>query len=297
MASLQHSRSPRPPKPSPPSGSIATLAGGLPSNPVAATTVGQRPASVATVTLAGVTYVYSVDSANSVVTRVNESSGLREAVAGVGSAGISGDGAPAAQSALSNPSAVAVDSAGDVFVADGGTRVRFIPASTGIFFNQGMTAGDIYTVAGNGTAGFGGDGGPATSGEIDDGPYFMFPGSQIAVDAQGDLAIADIRNQRVRFVPARTDVYFGRSMTGGDIYTIAGNGSEGFSGDGKAGASAELDLPMDVSFDGAGQPRDRRRAELPRPLRLGEDRIAVRTGDEHRRHLHDRGRREKRIRR
>ena len=233
-------------------GSIATLAGGQPSNPVAATTVGQRPGSVASVTLGGVTYVYTADTANSVVTRVNESSGLLEPVAGVGAAGHSGDGAPATQSALANPAGVAVDSAGDVFIADGGTRVRFVPASTGIFFNQAMTAGDIYTIAGNGTAGFSGDGGPATSGEINDGPFFMFPGGQIAVDAQGDLAIADNRNQRVRFVPARTDVYFGRSMTGGDIYTIAGNGSEGFSGDGKAAESAELNLPLDVSFDGAG---------------------------------------------
>jgi hypothetical protein len=93
---------------------------------------------------------------------------------------------------------VAVDGGGDVFIADGGARVRFIPATSGTFFGQLMTAGDIYTIAGDGTAGFGGDGGPAASAQIDIGPYFMLPGGQIAVDGQGDLAIAELHGERVR---------------------------------------------------------------------------------------------------
>jgi hypothetical protein len=89
---------------------------------------------------------------------------------------------------------VAVDAAGNLVIADTfNDRVRVVAASTGSFYGQSMTTGDIYTVAGDGTAGFSGDGGPATSAELD------VPNG-VAVDASGDLLIADPGNQRVRMV-------------------------------------------------------------------------------------------------
>ncbi len=83
-----------------------------------------------------------------------------------------------------------------------------------------MTGGDIYTVAGDGTPGFSGDGGPATSAELSG------PGG-VAVDAAGNLLIADTENNRVRVVAHTTGTFYGQAMTGGDIYTVAGDGTRG----------------------------------------------------------------------
>ena len=112
-------------------------------------------------------------------------------------------------------------------------RIRVVAASTGTFYGQAMTAGDIYTVAGNGSSGFSGDGGPATSAEL------SHPDS-VAVDGAGNLVIADTDNNRVRVVAASTGTFYGQAMTAGDIYTVAGNGTSGFSGDGGPATSAEL---------------------------------------------------------
>ena len=86
-----------------------------------------------------------------------------------------------------------------------------------------MTAGDIYTIAGDGTAGFSGDGGPATTAELGN-PKGM------AVDAAGNVLIADTGNSRIRVVAAATGTFYGRAMTAGDIYTIAGDGPRGLPG-------------------------------------------------------------------
>src|SRR5204863_443032 len=118
-------------------------------------------------------------------------------------------------------------------------------ASTGTFYGQAMTAGHIYTVAGNGNEGFSGDGGPATEAQLD------FPAS-VAVDAAGNLLIADTGNNRVRVAAARTGTFYGQAMTAGDIYTVAGNGTTGFSGDGGPARSAGLNVPLGVAVDGAG---------------------------------------------
>jgi hypothetical protein len=167
-------------------------------------------------------------------------------VAGNGTFGFSGDGGPATAAGLRIPEDVVVDGTGNLVVADSGNnRVRVVAAGTGTFYGQSMTAGDIYTVAGNGTFGFSGDGGPATAAGV------ASPG-QTAVDGAGNLVIADSGNDRVRVVAAGTGTFYGQSMTAGDIYTVVGNGTFGFSGDGGPALSAELSRPQGVAVDAAG---------------------------------------------
>ena len=125
-------------------------------------------------------------------------------MAGNGAFGFSGDGGAATAAGLRIPEDVVVDSTGNLVITDSGNnRVRVVAASTGTFYGQAMTAGDIYTVAGNGTYGFSGDGGPATSAEL------ASPG-QTAVDGAGNLVIADSGNDRVRVVAASTAPSTGR---------------------------------------------------------------------------------------
>ena len=83
-----------------------------------------------------------------------------------------------------------------------------------------MTAGHTYPVAGNGTPGFSGDGGPATRARVN-GP------EGVALDAAGNLVIADTWNNRIRVVAARSGTCYGRAMTAGHIYTVAGGGTHG----------------------------------------------------------------------
>jgi hypothetical protein len=167
-------------------------------------------------------------------------------IAGNGHHGFSGDGGPATSAALFSPAGVTVDAAGNVLIADSqNSRVRVVAATTGTFYGIAMTAGNIYTIAGNGTEGFSGDGGPATSAELA-GP------SAMTVDVAGNVLITDYGNDRVRVVAAGSGTFYGRSMTAGDIYTIAGNGTEGFGGDGGPATSAELDGPQGMALDAAG---------------------------------------------
>jgi hypothetical protein len=167
-------------------------------------------------------------------------------VAGDGTSGFSGDGGPATSAELNGPGAATVDGADNLLISDSGNaRIRVVAAATGSFYGRAMTGGDIYTVAGDGTRGFSGDGGPATSAEL------ASPGG-VAVDGAGDILIADSGNNRIRMVPAATGMFFGRAMTGGDIYTVAGNGTLGFSGDGGPATSAELNSPPDAAVDAAG---------------------------------------------
>jgi hypothetical protein len=234
-----------------PAGTITTVAGGPVLGPAGATSVGMAPAGVAAATIGGRSFVYVADEQSHVVRRVDAASGAEQVVAG-GGGGFSGDGGPAVGAGIADPEGVAVDGAGDLFIADGGSdRVRFVPASTGTFFGQAMTANDIYTIAGDGTSGFGGDGGPATSAELGIAPTFG-GGGGIGVDPRGDLVIADANNSRVRFVPASTGTFFGRAMTAGDIYTIAGTGEYASSGDGGPATVAKLKAPDAVAFDAHG---------------------------------------------
>jgi sugar lactone lactonase YvrE len=179
-----------------------------------------RPLGVA-VDAAGNLFI--ADSSNNRVRKVSVS-GVITTVAGTGTSGYSGDGGPATSAWLSYPSGVAVDAAGDLFIADSSNNgVRRVSAS-----------GVITTVAGNGRYGYSGDGGPATSAQL------YFP-QGVAVGAAGDLFIADSYNDRVRKVSA-----------GGVITTVAGTGSYGYSGDGGPATSAQLYRPEGVAVGAAG---------------------------------------------
>jgi hypothetical protein len=154
------------------------------------------------------------------------SSGDIMTVAGNGVASYSGDGGNALLAELYGAESVAVDSYGDLYIADSGNnRIRKVTASTGY----------ITTIAGTGTAGFSGDGGPATSANLH-GP------TGIALDSSDNIYFTDFGNQRVRKIVAST----------GNIATIAGNGTQGYSGDGGAATSAELDNPYGVAIDSSG---------------------------------------------
>jgi len=165
---------------------------------------------------------------------------------GTGFGGFSGDGGPAASAELSVPEGVTVDGSGNLVIADtNNNRVRVAAAATGTFYGVAMTAGDIYTVAGNGVGRYAGDGGPGTSAELNS-------PDQAAVDGAGNLLIADTTNDAVRVVAGRTGTFYGRTMTAGDIYTVAGTGQIGYNGDGRTATSAELNQPEGMLVDGAG---------------------------------------------
>ena len=128
---------------------------------------------------------------------------------------------------------LATDKQGNVFIVDGGNnRVRRVDAKSGI----------VTTVVGNGTAGFSGDGGPATSASINLPVISGFFGSPIAFDGSGNLYITDIGNMVVRRVDATTGV----------INTVAGNGVPGFAGDGGPAVNAELNFPISLAVTASG---------------------------------------------
>ena len=152
-----------------------------------------------------------------------DTSGIITTVAGTGTDGFSGDGGPATNAQLDGPTGVAVDSSGNLFIADeGNERIRKV-----------NTSGNISTVAGDGTDGFSGDGGPATSAQLD-------RPKAVAVDSIGNLFIVDQLNNRIRKVD-----------TSGNISTVAGGGSGGL-GDGSAATSAQLGGPQGVAVDSSG---------------------------------------------
>ena len=167
-------------------------------------------------------------------------------IAGTGTCGFSGDGGPAVQARLCYPAGVSTDHAGNILITDGiNRRVRVLAVKTGTFYGRSMTAGDIYTIAGNGNYKYSGDGGPAVQAG-------MSP-MGTAVDPAGNVVITDADgNQRLRLVVVKTGTFYGRSMTAGDIYTIAGNGTYGFSGNGGPATAAELERPLAATVDGSG---------------------------------------------
>jgi uncharacterized protein (TIGR03437 family) len=166
--------------------------------------------------------VYIADSYNNVIRRVTASSGVITTVAGNGTQGYSGDNVSALSAELNFPTGVAVDAAGNLYIAD--------------YFNyriRKVSNGTITTVAGTGVTGYGGDNGQATSALLG-GP------EGVAVDSAGNLYIADALNYRVR------------KVAGGVITTVAGNGTPGFSGDNGPATSAQLRAFYGVAVDSAG---------------------------------------------
>lgn len=153
-----------------------------------------------------------------------DANGIITTIAGNGSPGFSGDGGPASSAQLNFPTSVATDNAGNIYIADAfNLRIRKI-----------NPAGVITTVAGNGTRGYSGDGGPAGSATL---RYV----SSLATDAAGNLYIADRDNHCIR-----------KLTTDGTITTIAGNGTAGYAGDGGAAVSSQLNSPEGILMDISG---------------------------------------------
>lgn len=224
--------------------------------------------------------VYIADYTNNRVRKVDKSTGTISTIAGTGVAGYSGDGGPATSAQLNIPSAVLVDSLGNVYIADRGNhRIRKVDPS-----------GTISTVAGTGVVGYSGDGGLATSAQLshplglaldsdnnlyiaengntirkvnpsgiistvagnggtgyggDNGPAtsaLMSNVSGVAVDGLGNVYIADTTNHRIRKVDQSTGI----------ISTVVGTGVGGYSGDGGAATSAKLYYPHGVVVDSNG---------------------------------------------
>lgn len=168
--------------------------------------------------------VYIADHANQRIRKVN-TSGIISTVVGTGVAGFGGDGGIAISAQINFPTGVTFDISGNMYISDrNNNRVRKI-----------NTSGIISTFAGTGVSGFSGDGGPATNAQLSS------PNSAVAFDAAGNVYIADLGNYRVRKV-----------NTLGIISTIAGTGSNGFSGDGGAAINAKLSSVFGVAIDVIG---------------------------------------------
>ncbi|MBU6495247.1 MAG: hypothetical protein KGR42_02355 [Acidobacteria bacterium] len=225
-------------------GVISTLSGG-PMGVEIAKNLSQNDSQIATVTLGGVAYAYVADSYNNVIRRINLATDQETVVAGNYAWGPYGDGGPATSAQLGTPSGVAVDSAGDITIADSGNdEVRFVPAVSGTYFGQTMTGGDIYRIAGTGSSGFSGDNGPATSARLHDPQSVAF--------YSGGVLVTDTLNSEVRFIPATSGTYFGQSMTGANIYAVVGNATAGYVGTGVSPTSAEVSFPQSVAVDSSG---------------------------------------------
>lgn len=215
-------------------GIISTVAGtGTPGNSgdggIATTAQLNQPTCVV---LDSAGNLYIGDVVTYTVRKVAAGSGVITTYAGNGIAGYSGDGGPATSASMYGPSACALDSAGNLFVADAGNNVvRKITAPTGV----------ITTVAGNGfgagaaKGSFSGDGGAATQAELNQ-PY------GVVVDSAGNIFISDLGNQRIRKVDAETGI----------ITTVAGDGTYGYSAKSGDAVSAMIANPEQLALDGSG---------------------------------------------
>lgn len=146
-------------------------------------------------------------------------------IAGNGKQGSSGDGGVATAASLNQPLVMVKDSKGNIFVAcTGDNKIRRIDAKTKV----------ITTFAGTGTAGFSGDGGPATKAKFN-----FLTGVGLGVDVSGNIYVSDASNNRVRVITATTNI----------VTTIAGTGVAGFSGDGGQASAAQLSEPQGIGID------------------------------------------------
>jgi sugar lactone lactonase YvrE len=173
--------------------------------------------------------IYIADTFNHRIRKVDYSSGMISTIAGTGTDGYNGDDGLATSIQLRNPYGVAVDSYGNIYIADAGHhRIRKVDSSSGM----------ISTIAGTGTDGFShgysGDGGPATSAQL-----YLPRG--VAVDSSGNIYIADNGNHRIRKVDSS-----------GVITTIIGTGIGGYNGDNISATSAQLKFPNGVAVDSNG---------------------------------------------
>jgi len=164
--------------------------------------------------------LFIADTANHIIREVNLL-GIISTVAGTGDQGFGGDGGPATSALLDSPYGVAVDASGNLYIADThNNRIREV------------SNGTITTIAGTGVAGFSGDGAAATAAMLN------MP-SAIALDSNANVYFTDANNNRVR------------EIVGTTINTVAGNGTQTFSGDGGLATAAGLDSPFGVAVDSA----------------------------------------------
>jgi hypothetical protein len=167
--------------------------------------------------------VYIADENNSRIREVN-TSGIISTIAGNGTASYSGDGGQGTAAEINRAFGVAIDAAGNVFIADWyNYRIRKV-----------NTSGIISTIAGNGIAGFSGDGGVATAAELSS-------AAGLSVDASENIYVSDFSNNRVRLI-----------NSSGIISTYAGNGVTGFSGDGGPATAAAINGPTGAAIDNWG---------------------------------------------
>jgi DNA-binding beta-propeller fold protein YncE len=173
---------------------------------------------------------------NHKIRQLDVATGMVDVTCGNGP-GFAGDGGPAAMALMNQPKAVAVAANGDIFVVDTrNVRVRRIAAADPF---------TIETVAGSGTRGYGGDGGPPLEAQfafqpVEDNPE---PGGGLAIDGQGRLYVADTQNHRIRRIDLAANL----------ITTVAGDGAPGFSGDGGLAVDAQLKYPRDVELGPDGR--------------------------------------------
>jgi streptogramin lyase len=200
--------------------------------------------------------LYIVDRNGNQVRKVDGKTGLITTIAGTGERGFRGDGGPATEAALGLPKGVAVDSAGNVYIADtANNRIRKVDAQTGVILTvagngensavnmfdlegtqrKDPVTGAMCSTVGTGKEAANGDTGPAKKAQLNE------PAS-VAVDSHGDLYVADRSNGVVRKVNVKTGV----------IDRVAGAYSNDFGGDGCLARSAQLNLPQDVAVDGKG---------------------------------------------
>ncbi len=177
--------------------------------------------------------LFIIDYVNNCIREVG-ASGTITTIAGNGTMGYSGDGGLAIDAQLSEPSGLAIDSSGDIFIADTGNhRIREV------LYTPNYATSTIRTIAGDGTAGYQGDGGLATAAE------FSRP-TGVAVDASGNIFVADEWNNVIR------EVTYTTNYATSTIKTIAGNGTAGYSGDGGSATAAQLDDPCAIALDSSG---------------------------------------------
>ncbi len=204
-------------------GSIFTIAGnggiGHTGDGSVATSAEVRPTAIA---LDATNNLYISDASHGVIRKVN-SLGIISTVAGIGIQGYTGNGGPATAAKLTSPYGMVFDAAGNLYVAEGINNV----------IRKINTSGTITGFAGNDTAGYSGDGGPATLAKLDS-PY------AVAADSKGNVFISDMVNNVIRKVDAS-----------GIITTYAGTGTAGYSGDNGPATMATFNRPAGIMCDAA----------------------------------------------
>ena len=165
-------------------------------------------------------------------------------VAGDGSAVVS-PGVAATSSGLDNPVSVEPDANGNLVIDDYlDARILVVAENTGTFYGQGMVAGDLYSIAGDGSLGAN-DGAETTA-------TFNYP-NDVAIDGNGNIVVADIFNNEIRVVAAATGEFYGQAMQAQNVYTIAGSVSQTVDkGDGAAAVDSGIGQPGAVTVDAAG---------------------------------------------